>query len=128
MFCSLEEAWGNNIYKQGDVMSDFNQNTFQYNSAEKQIVQSNNVNNNYQIEHFEGKKDEKKNRKVRFEDEDDDAHHKASHQTCRACNGNGMVGSENKLVNFICGLPDDTVLFGIVLLFIMFFDIRITRR
>ena len=121
MFCTLEEAWGNNIYKEGDVMSDFNQNTFQYNSAEKQTVQSNSTNNHYQIEHFESER--KDNRRVRFEDEDEE---EEQPKACTSCSG--VNGNHNTLVNFICGLPDDTVLLGMVLLFIMFFDIRITRR
>ena len=63
MFCSLEEAWGNDIYKQdtqNNQVSYYNPSPFKINSAEKQVVQNNtadNMDNMYQIEHFEAPND-----------------------------------------------------------------------
>ena len=59
MFCSLEEAWGNDIYKQesqNNQVTYYNPSPFKINSAEKQVIQNNtadSMDNMYQIEHFE---------------------------------------------------------------------------
>ena len=129
MFCSLEEAWGNDIYKQdtpNNQVTYYNPSPFKINSAEKQVVQNNtddNMDNMYQIEHFEARSNVLTNGNEPDQDEEEEAP-----QTCKACSGNGVVGKQRSLVNFICGLPDNTVLIGLIVVFMMFFDVRITRR
>ena len=129
MFCSLEEAWGNDIYKQdtpNNQVTYYNPSPFKINSAEKQVVQNNtadNMDNMYQIEHFEAPSNVLTNGNQPDQDEEEEAP-----QTCKACSGNGIAGKHNSLINFICGLPDNTVLIGLIVVFMMFFDVRITRR
>ena len=132
MFCSLEEAWGNDIYKQetqNNQVTYYNPSPFKINSAEKQVVQNNtadSMDNMYQIEHFESP-----NGPVLTqgnEPDQDEEEVEESPQTCKACSGNGVVDKQRSLVNFICGLPDNTVLIGLIVVFMLFFDVRITRR
>ena len=132
MFCSLEEAWGNDIYKKDtpdNQVTYYNPSPFKINSAEKQVIQNNtadNMDNMYQIEHFEspnGPVLTHGNQPDQDEEEVEEAP-----QTCKACSGNGVVGKQRSFVNFICGLPDNTVLIGLIVVFMMFFDVRITRR
>ena len=132
MFCSLEEAWGNDIYKKDtpdNQVTYYNPSPFKINSAEKQVVQNNtadSMDNMYQIEHFESP-----NGPVLTqgnEPDQDEEEVEESPQTCKACSGNGVVGKQRSLVNFICGLPDNTVLIGLIVVFMLFFDVRITRR
>ena len=130
MFCSLEEAWGNDIYKQdtpNNQVTYYNPSPFKINSAEKQVVQNNtadNMDNMYQIEHFESNG----NGPVLTHGNEPDHDEEEEPKTCKACNGHGTVSKQNSLVNLICGLPDNTVLIGLIVVFMMFFDVRITRR